>query len=45
LEKAGVATVGGRPMLANKLGLGRASAPVDDVVYDAVIVERSGDAW
>ena len=45
MEKAGMATVGGRPSMANKLGLGRKSPPVEDVVYDAVIIERSGDAW
>ena len=45
LEKAGVTTVGGRSGLANKLGLGRKAAPVEDVVYDAVVVERTGDAW
>ena len=38
-------TVGGRSGLANKLGLGRKAVAVEDVVYDAVVVERSGDAW
>ena len=45
MEKAGVTTVGGRSGLANKLGLGRKAVAVEDVVYDAVVVERSGDAW
>ena len=45
LEKAGIATVGGRSGLATKLGLGQATVEAEDVVYDAVIVERSGDAW
>ena len=45
LEKAGVATVGGRSGLANRLGLGRTTAQAEDIVYDAVVVERAGDAW
>jgi len=45
LEKVGVTTVGGHSGLANKLGLGRKHVQAEDIVYDAVVVERSGDAW
>ena len=45
LEKARVTTVGGHSGLANKLGLSRKYVQAEDIVYDAVVVERSGDAW